>query len=131
MMFTRTNRTTSRFAELIAVTLIGLAVWTLNPHNAVPTKAGGGEGGGATTMNQMFTLLLTQNSTTVTLQLVAPIVPQGQTQLVVTSDGSNDTFKFERNGADHLCVRLSDPTAPTFCIPFSNIASFSYEGPLQ
>ena len=126
-MFTRTNRTSSLFAVLIAVTLIGLAVWTLNPSNAVPAKAGGGE----STMNQMFTALLTTNSFTVTLQLAAPIVPQGQTQLVVTTDGSNDTFKFERNGADHLCVRLSDPAAPTFCIPFSNIASFSYEGPLQ
>jgi hypothetical protein len=122
-----TNRKTSLFAVLIAVTLLAVAVWTLSPRSAAPVRAGGGEA----TMNQMFTQLLTQNNFTVTLQLAAPIVVQGQTEIVVTSDGSNNTFRFERNGADHLCVRLTDPTAPTFCIPFSNIASFSYEGTLQ
>ena len=126
-----TNHKTSLLTALIAVTLLAAAMWTLSSRSTAPVRAGGGEGGGATTMNQMFTLLLTKNSYTVTLQLAAPIVAQGDTQLVVTTDGSNNTFKFERNGADHLCVRLSDPDAPTFCITFSNIASFSYEGPLQ
>jgi hypothetical protein len=125
------NHKTSLLTVLIAVTLFAAAMWTLSPRSAAPVRAGGGEGGEASTMNQMFTLLLTKNSYTVTLQLAAPVVPQGETQLVVTTDGSNDTFKFERNGADHVCVKLSDPAAPTFCIPFSNIASFSYEGPLQ
>jgi hypothetical protein len=122
-----TSRKTSLFAVLIAVTLLAAAVWTLSPRSAAPVRAGGGEA----TMNQMFTQLLTQNNFTVTLQLSAPIVVQGQTEVVVTSDGSDNTFRFERNGADHLCVKLTDPTAPTFCIPFSNIASFSYEGTLQ
>jgi hypothetical protein len=121
-----TNRKTSLFAVLIAVTLLAAAVWTLSPRSAAPVRAGGGEA----TMNQMFTLLLTQNSFTVTLQLAAPLAVQGPTEIVVTSDGSSNTFKFERNGADHLCVALTDATAPTFCIPFSNIASFSYEGTL-
>jgi hypothetical protein len=122
-----TNRRIPLFAILIALILLAAAVWTLNPRNAAPARAGGGEA----TMNQMFTLLLTQNNYTVTLQLAAPIVFQGEAQIVVTSDGSHNTFRFERNGADHLCVKLTDPAAPTFCIPFSNIASFSYEGTLQ
>ena len=119
------NRNTSLFAALIAVILLAAAVWMLNPRDAAPARAGGGEA----TMNQMFTLLLTQNNYTVALQLAAPV--NGQTQIVVTSSGGSGTSSFERNGADHLCVKGPTPGAMTDCIPFSNIASFSYEGMLQ
>jgi hypothetical protein len=120
-----TNRKTALFATLIAAILLAVGVWMLNPHDAAPAQAGGGEA----TMNQMFTALLTTNSFTVTLQLTAPI--NGQPQIVVTSTGENGTFSFERNGADHLCVKGPTPDALTDCIPFSNIASFSYPGMLQ
>jgi hypothetical protein len=120
-----TKRQTSLFATLIAAILLAAAVWMLNPRDAVPAQAGGGEA----TMNQMFTALLTANNFTVTLQLTAPI--NGQTQIVVTGSGGNGTFSFERNGADHLCVKGPTPNAMTDCIPFSNIASFSYPGTLQ
>ena len=120
-----TNHKTSLFAALIAALLFAVGVWMLSPHDAAPAQAGGGE----STMNQMFTALLTTSSFTVTLQLTAPI--NGQTQIVVTSTGENGTFSFERNGADHLCVKEPTSGALTDCIPFSNIASFSYEGTLQ
>jgi hypothetical protein len=119
------NRKTSFFAVLIAVLLAAILVWALNPRGAAPVQAGGGQA----TMNQMFTSLLTQNNYTVTLRLIAPV--NDQTEIILTNTGGGSTYSFERNGADHLCVKGPDPSALTDCIPFSNIASFSYEGPLQ
>jgi hypothetical protein len=119
------KRQISLFAILIAAILLSVGVWALTLHDPAPAQAGGGEA----TMNQMFTQLLVQNNYTVTLQLTAPI--NGQTQIVLTSGGANGTYSFARNGADHLCVKGPTPDAPTDCIPFSNIASFSYPGTLQ
>lgn len=123
MSFDRSSRSRT-VALLVALALAAGLVWYVHAPATDPAQAGGGQ----SNMNDRFHELFVNTDHTVTLRFKAPV--NGQATVIVSGDGGEGSYRFARNGIDHLCIQQHDQ-APVICIPFDNIASFSYHDMLQ
>jgi hypothetical protein len=102
-------------AALIAVVVLAVSALGQSQANAAD---------GETTLSKMFSLL-SQPGVTATVQTTQAVV--GDTIFTISQEASADAYTLTRVNEDHFCMAKQDNIAHMLCIPYTNVASFSFD----
>ncbi|HVO42107.1 MAG TPA: hypothetical protein VMT34_05780 [Aggregatilineales bacterium] len=81
-------------------------------------------GGGQPPMSDLIPQLVLAEAVSVTVYTQAPLI--GQSVFVVSSSAPN-AYRMTKTSPTHFCVEKNN-AEPEICIPYNNVAGFTYSG---